>query len=71
MFVAVNIISLPGGGADMPGGGKAAAEPARNRPDGNCVTFLTFVKTVHFRGKQGEQFEKTAKSDMEILCSLT
>ena len=55
----------------MPGGGKAAAEPARNRPDGSRVTFLTFVKIVHFRGKQGEQFEKTAKSDIEILCSLT
>ncbi len=55
----------------MPGGGKVAAEPARNRPDGSRVTFLTFMKTVHFRVKQGEQFEKTAKSDMEILCSLT
>ena len=56
----------------MPGGGKAAAAaPARNRPDGSRVTFLTFMKTVHFRVKQGEQFEKTAKSDMEILCSLT
>ena len=55
----------------MPGGGKAATKPARNRPDGSRVTFLTFVKTVHFRVKQGEQFEKTAKSDMEILCSLT
>ena len=56
----------------MLGDGKAAAAaPARNRPDGHCVTFLTFVKTVHFRVKQDELFRKTAKSDMEILCSLT
>jgi hypothetical protein len=51
----------------MPGGGKAAAAaPAQNRPDGHCVTFLTFVKTVHFRVKQDERFEKTTKSEWKF-----
>ena len=61
MFAAVNIISLPGGGGGYAG----------RREGGRRVTFLTSMKTVHFRVKQSEQFEKTAKSDMEILCILT
>lgn len=55
MFAAVNIISLPGGG----GGYARRREGGRRRtcpePTGRqCVTFLTFVKTVHFRVKQDE-----------------
>ena len=61
MFATVNIISLPGGGGGYAG----------RREGGRRVTFLTFVKTVHFRVKEDERFKKTAKSDMEILCILT
>ncbi|MEI3286389.1 MAG: hypothetical protein V8R87_00745 [Faecalibacterium prausnitzii] len=71
MFAAVNIISLPGGGGGYAGRWEGGCRTCPEPTGWQRVTFLTFMKTVHFRGKQGEQFEKTAKSDMEILCSLT
>jgi hypothetical protein len=36
-----------------------------------AVTFLTFVKSVHFRVKQSEQDKKTSKSNREILFIFT
>ena len=72
MFAAVNIISLPGGGGGYAGRREGGRRRTCPEPTGwQPCNFLTFMKTVHFRVKQGEQFEKTAKSDMEILCSLT
>ena len=72
MFAAVNIISLPGGGGGYAGRREGSRRRTCPEPTGwQCVTFLTFVKIVHFRVKQSEWFRKTAKSDMEILCILT
>jgi len=36
-----------------------------------AVTFLTSMKSVHFRVKQSEQDEKTSKSNGEILFIFT
>jgi len=36
-----------------------------------AVTFLTSVKSVHFRMKQSEKDEKSSKSNVEILLTFT
>ena len=55
MFAAVNIISLPGGGGGYAGRREGGHRRTCPEPTGRqCVTFLTFVKTVHFRVKQSE-----------------
>ena len=83
MFAAVNIVRMP----RRMGGYPAALYGTCIKmafhgilsylhlyPDGQkhgTVTFLTSVKSVHFRVKQSEQDEKTSKSNREILLIFT
>ena len=46
-------------------------DPAHGGQRNDDVTFLTCVKTVHFRVKQVEWNEKTSKMNVDFLCTFT
>ena len=83
MFAAVNIIRVPRRTGSYPAALYASCMKMASHgilsylhlhPEGQkygAVTFLTSVKSVHFRVKQSEKDEKTSKSNREILFIFT
>ena len=83
MFAAVNIIRVPRRTGSYPAALYASRMKMASHgilsylhlhPEGQkygAVTFLTSMKSVHFRVKQSEQDEKTSKRNRKILLIFT
>jgi hypothetical protein len=86
MFAAVNIDRMPAGAGAYPAALQHCRQPCGHRalhgvlsylylPAGrrknDAVTFLTWVKALHFTMKQSEQNEKITKNNMDFLVAFT